>query len=161
MPQILYSKKSSLLVVTLIGLAALQLSAQPNSLPQAVVSAHTIYLENDTGFPELQYAAILELNKWGHFDYAESRQKSDLVLRLESGTVVHVLPPGQTPSNASFGDSVSIPRGHTRIALLDPKTSTTLWSDVHKTEGGKVKNGHLLDGLREAFETYEKNRSHS
>jgi hypothetical protein len=159
MPQILYSKKSSLLLVTVLGLAALQLYAQPNALPQAVVTAHTIFLENETGFPELQYAAILELNKWGHFDYAESRQKSDLVLRLESGTVVHVLPPGQTPGNASFGDSTSIPRGHTRIAILDPKTSATLWSDVHKTEGGKVKNGHLLDGLREAFEAYEKNRS--
>ena len=43
-------------------------------------------------------------------------------------------------------------QGHTRIALVDPKSGTTLWSDLHKTEGGKVKNGHLLDGLREAFD---------
>jgi hypothetical protein len=160
-PQILYSKKSSLLLVTVLGLAALQLSARPNSLPQAVVSARTIFLENETGFPELQYTAILELNKWGHFDYAETREKSDLVLRLDAGTKVHAVPEGQMPGTQSFGDTSAIPRGHTRIALVDPKTSTTLWSDVHKTEGGKVKNGHLLDGLREAFEEYDKTRSHS
>ena len=159
--QILYPKNSSLLLVAVLGFAALQLSAQPNELPPAVVSAHTIFLENETGFPELQYTAILELNKWGHFDYAESRQKADLVLRLDSGTSAHLIPQGQYPGNASFADNASVPRGHTRIALLDPRTSTTLWSDVHKTEGGKVKNGHLLDGLREAFEIYEKNRSRS
>jgi len=42
---------------------------------------------------------------------------------------------------------------------VDPKSGATLWSDLHKTEGGKVKSGHLLDGLRQAFEEYEKNRN--
>lgn len=57
----------------------------------------------------------------------------------------------------AFTDS-DIPKGHTRIALLDPKTNAMLWSDTHKTEGGKVKTGHLLDGLHEAFDSYEKSR---
>ena len=53
----------------------------------------------------------------------------------------------------------SVPAGHTKIALVDPKTGATLWSDLHKTEGGKVKSGHLLDGLRQAFDEYEKARN--
>ena len=161
--QLHFSKKSSLLLVVVLGLAALQMSARPNALPEAVVSAHTIYLENETGFPELQYTAILELNKWGHFDYAESREKSDLVLRLESASHVRVVPVGEYPGSSakSDADASPIPPGHTRIVLLDPKTSTTLWSDIHRTEGGKVKNGHLLDGLRGAFDEYAKNRSRS
>ena len=73
---------------------------------------------------------------------------------LSSGTHVRAVPDCQFPRptglNAFAEDAV--PPGHTRIALVDPKSGTTLWSDLHKTEGGKVKNGHLLDGLREAFD---------
>jgi hypothetical protein len=130
------------------------------SLPPAVVGAHTVFVENETGFAELQYTAILELNKWGHFDLAACRDKADLVLRLDNGTRVHALPDGQfpaTPTANSFADS-GVPKGHTRIALLDPKTGETLWSGIHKTDGGKVKSGHLLDSLREAFEEYEKGK---
>jgi hypothetical protein len=108
----------------------------------------------------LQYTAVLELNKWGHFEIAESREKVDLVLALSSGTQVRALPDGQYPRptglNAFTEDAV--PKGHTSVALLDPKTGATRWSDLRKTQGGKVKNGHLLDGLREAFDSYEKSR---
>jgi hypothetical protein len=155
------NRRSSLLVI-FVCLAALQLSAQPSTLPPAVVSAHTIFIENETGFPELQYTVILELSKWGRFELAESRGKADLVLRLDSGSSVRPLPEGQEPATGvnAFPES-PVPKGHTRIALIDPKTGATLWSDVHKTEGRKVKSGHLLDGLREAFDEYEKNRNHS
>jgi len=70
------------------------------------------------------------------------------------------VPEGQFPAAKgvdAFSDE-PVPPGHTRIALLDPKTSALLWSDVHRTEGGKVKNGHLLDGLREAFDSYDKGK---
>jgi hypothetical protein len=89
---------------------------------------------------------------------AESREKADLVMLLENGSHVRALPEGQFPStgNANAVAESDIPKGYTRIALLDPKTNSLLWSDTHKTEGGKVKNGHLLDGLREAFDSYEK-----
>jgi hypothetical protein len=36
-------------------------------LPQAVVNAHTVYSQNETGFTELEYKTIMELNNWGHF----------------------------------------------------------------------------------------------
>jgi hypothetical protein len=150
----------SLLFVILLCVCALPMSAQPANLPEAVTNAHTVFLVNQTGFPELQYTAVQELNKWGHFEIAESREKADLVLWLTSGTRVRALPDGQYPRptglNAFTEDAV--PKGHTRVALLDPKTGATLWSDLRKTEGGKVKNGHLLDGLREAFDSYEKSK---
>lgn len=150
--------KVHLLFVILFCACALRMAAQPANLPEAVTNARTVILVNQTGFPELQYTAVLELNKWGHFEIVESREKADLVLSLTSGTHVRALPDGQYPRptglNAFTEDAV--PKGHTRVALLDPKTGATLWSDLRKTEGGKVKNGHLLDGLREAFDSYEK-----
>jgi hypothetical protein len=153
--------KVHLLFVILFCACALRMVAQPANLPEAVTNAHTVILVNQTGFAELQYTAVLELNKWGHFEIVESREEADLVLSLTSGTHVRALPDGQYPRptglNAFTEDAV--PKGHTRVALLDPKTGATLWSDLRKTEGGKVKNGHLLDGLREAFDTYEKSKN--
>ena len=151
-------------VILLLGIflcaCALHATAQPPALPEAVTSAHTVFLVNDTGFPEMQYTLVLELTKWGHFEIAESREKADLVLSLSTGTHVRALPDGEYPRptglNAFAEDDV--PKGHTRVALLDPKTGATLWSDLRRTEGGKVKNGHLLDGLREAFDNYEKGK---
>jgi hypothetical protein len=149
-----------LLLTLTLCLIALETEAVPKALPDAVVHAHTIFLVNDTGFNELQYSTIFELNKWGRFDLVDSAEKADLILRLDSGNHVRAVPDGQLPSTAAApaNDDSEIPRGHTRISLLDPKNNTLLWSDTHKTEGGKVKNGHLLDGLREAFDAYEKSR---
>jgi hypothetical protein len=150
----------SFLLVLIFWVMTLQAGAHP-TLPQAVTSAHTVFIENETGFAELQYTALLELNKWGRFEVVESREKADLVLVLSSGTHVRAIPDGQFPRTTGLNafTEESVPKGHTKIALLDPKSGATLWSDTHKTEGGKVKNGHLLDGLRQAFEDYEKGKN--
>ncbi len=143
-----------------VCLIALQSAAVPKALPDAVVHAHSVFLINETGFNELGYSTVFELNKWGHFDLADSPEQADLILRLDSGNHVRAVPDGQFPSSAGLraADDTEIPKGHTRISLIDPKTNAVLWSDTHKTEGGKVKNGGLLDGLRDAFDSYEKGR---
>jgi len=148
------------LLALILCLIAVQARAVPKNLPDAITRAHTIFLVNETGFTELQYTAVLELTKWGRFDLVDSREKADLVMRLDGGNHVRALPEGQFPSTGGVNavSESDIPAGLTRVALLDPKTNAVLWSDTHKTEGGKVKNGHLLDGLREAFDSYEKSR---
>jgi hypothetical protein len=133
--------------------------AVPQSLPDSVTHANTIFIANETGYNELAYTLVLELSKWGRFDLVDSREKADLILRLDNGNHVRALPDGQYPGTNAFADSgPAVPKGYTRIALLDPKTNAMLWSDTHKTEGGKVKSGHLLDGLREAFDSHDKSR---
>jgi len=142
----------SLILVLFLNLLAQPLSAGPKALPEAILHARTVFVENETGFNELQYALVMELSKWGRFELAESRDKADLVMRLDNGNHVHVMPDGQSPNGPmnAFTEITEIPKGHTRISLLDPKNNALLWSDTHRTEGGKVKNGHLLDGLRDA-----------
>jgi hypothetical protein len=133
--------------------------AQPPVLPQAVVNAHAVFIQNETGFTELEYTTILELNKWGHFELAGSREKADLILRLDSGTRVRLVPESEgVPAANSAPAEELVPPGYTRIALLEPRSGRMLWSDKHRTEGSKVKNGHLLDELREAFRDYEKGK---
>jgi hypothetical protein len=153
-------RKATPLLVLLFWVMTLPAGARP-TLPQAVTSSHSLFLQNETGFPELEYTALLELNKWGRFEVVASQDKADLVLVLTSGTHVRAIPDGQFPRATGLNafTEESVPPGHTKIALVDPKTGSTLWSDLHKTEGGKVKSGHLLDGLRQAFEEYEKARN--
>jgi hypothetical protein len=103
-----------------------------------VPSEGSVFLENETGFHELQYTTVLELSKWGRFELAVSREKADLIRRLDNGNHVRVVPEGQFPSNKDVHAFTDEP--------------------VHKTDGGKVNNGHLLDGLREAFDSYAKSR---
>jgi hypothetical protein len=153
-------KPAAFPLVLIFWLMTLPAEARP-TLPQVVTSAHTVFLENETGFVELEYTALLELNKWGRFEVVASREKADLLLVLSSGTHVHAIPDGQYPRTTGLNafTEESVPKGHTKIALVDPKTGATLWSDTHKTDGGKVKNGHLLDGLRQAFDAYDKERN--
>lgn len=133
--------------------------ANSSRLPEVVVRAHTVFIENETGFTELEYATVLELSKWGHFEMAESREKADLILRLDTGSRVRAVPESEgVPSADRALAENPVPSGYTRIALLEPKTGQMLWSGKHKTEGAKVKSGHLLDELRDAFRDYEKGK---
>src|SRR5579862_6247492 len=158
-------RKSSFLLTGLsflmlvFWLAALKAEANSAGLPQALVKAHSVYIVNETGFSDLEFATILEIEKWGRFELAESHDKADLILRLDNASHVRAVPEGQVPSAADFaaGDN-AIPAGYTRVALLDPGSNQVLWSGLHKTEGGKVKSGHLLDELRDAFRDYYKGK---
>ena len=129
------------LVLIMLSFVPAQARSPHAILPQAVVDARTIYLESGTNPTGLEYTAILELNKWGHFVLVETKDGADLIMRLANRP----------------GDS-SVPKSYTLISLLDPKTGNLLWSDLEKTENSKVRNGHLLDGLRKAFDEYEKGR---
>lgn len=141
-------------------LAVVEMQGQPAPLPPAVMNAHSVFVENETGFMELQYTAVLELSKWGHFQQADSRDKADVVLVLSSGTHVHAIPDGQYPRTTGLNafSEEAVPKGYTKISLVDPKSGATLWSGLHKTEGAKVKSGHLLDELRQAYEETEKSK---
>ena len=133
--------------------------SQPAVLPEAVVNAHTVFIQNETGFAELEYATILELNKWGRFELAASRDKADLILRLDGATRVRLVREGAyVPAAVGEPMESAVPPGYTRIALLQPKTGRTLWWSRHKTEGNKVKNGQLLDELRDAFRDYDRGK---
>ncbi len=157
MPRYLHRLRIVFLIVLALFLPA-RGATGPQQLSSSVTSAHTIALENETGFTSLQYTAILELNKWGHFEVVGDRGSADVVLLLSSGSHVREVPEGQFPQAGmnAFAEGAAVPAGYTRVALVDPKTGSVLWSDLRKTDGGKVKNGHLLDGLRQAFDEYNR-----
>jgi len=133
------------------------------SLPTSVLSAQTIYVDNQTTSAELQNTAHTELAKWGRFQVVEAPQKADIVLRLSNGNYVKFVPrDGNFPaSNAMagkqnwMGADEAVPPGSTRISVIDAKSGNSLWSDIRKTDSPKAAT-HMLDGLRNAFDRKQK-----
>jgi len=131
-----------------------------------VLSAKTIYVDNQTADAELQHDAYLALGKWGRYEIVDSPQKADVVLRLAGSSVVKFVPGGDPSgtynpkpvSEKSAAGEELAPPGCTRLTLIEPKSGTTLWSEVRKTSKAQEKS-KLLEGLHEAVDQQEKSRS--
>jgi hypothetical protein len=134
------------------------------SLPRMVMNAKTIYVENHTTSAELQNTALTELAKWGRFQVVDSPEKADIVLQLSNGNYVKFVPGGDNSPAAApkvgkqdwVGADEAVPSGSTRVSVIDPKSGSSVWSDVRKTDTPKAST-HMLDGLRAAFDQAEKN----
>jgi len=158
---------SALLVIaTLLLLPALSWANEKRpSLPTSVLSARTVYVDNQTTSAELQNTAYTELSKWGRFQIVDAPQKADIVLRLSNGNYVKLVPAnGDSSANDPkpakqnwMGADEAVPPGSTRISVIDAKSGNSLWSDIRKTDNPKIAT-HMLDGLRNAFDQKEKGR---
>jgi hypothetical protein len=141
---------------------------KPSTLPAAIFSARTIYIDNRTNDAVLQNAATLGLAKWGHFQVVDTMEKADAILRL-TGTSYAQSVPSDTPpdmslksasthgSTAATGASLlpsgdeAAPDGFTRLTLLDAKSGAAWWSDLSKTNRPEAA-AHIVDSFRETFE---------
>ena len=134
------------------------------AVPSKVLSAKTIYVDNQTNDAELQHDAYMALSKWGRYQIVDSPQKADVVLRLSGSSVVKFVPGGDASTTynpkpvsekSAVGEDLARP-GCTRLTLIEPKSGTTLWSDVRKTSNSPEKS-KLLEGLHEAVDQQQKN----
>jgi hypothetical protein len=155
-----------LLAAMLLGLEIAHARDKHSTVPPKVLSAKTIFVDNQTNDAEIQHDVYMGLNKWGRYDIVDSPQKADLVLRLSGSSVVKFVPGGdpaatynpKTVSEKSAGGEELAPPGCTKITLVEPKSGTTLWSDVRKTSNAQEKS-RLLEGLHDAVDQQEKTRN--
>jgi hypothetical protein len=150
--------------VILVGPELAWGNTKPAAVPEKVLAARKIYVENQTNDAELQNYAYLELTKWGRFQIVDSPKKADVILRLNGGNTATLVPTGEKTYlyNSSAGGewrdkTEQVPGGFTRLTLIDPKTGSTLWSDQRKTMGPEARR-RIVDGLRDAVEQGEKTR---
>ncbi len=155
-----------LLAAMLSGIGLAQAKDKHAGVPSKVLSAKTIYVDNQTNDAELQHDAYMGLSKWGRFEIVDTPQKADLVLRLSGSSTVKFVPGGDPAAtynpkpvseNTADGEEFA-PPGCTRIALIEPKSGNTLWSDVRKT-GNAQEKSKLLEGLHDAVDQQEKNHN--
>ena len=151
------------LAAILLGFEQAQANDKRGAVPSKVLPARTIYVDYQTTDASLQNDAYMGLNKWGRYEIVDSPQKADLVLRLSGSSVVKFVPGGdpsatynpKPASENSAGGEELAPPGCTRLTLIDPKSGTTLWSEVRKTSNPQEKS-KLLDGLHDAVNQQEK-----
>jgi hypothetical protein len=140
-----------------------QANDKPGALPAKVISAKTIYVDNQTNDAEIQHDAYMGIGKWGRYEIVDSAQKADLVLRFTGSSVVKFVPGGDPAatyepkpvSESSAQGEELAPPGFTRLSVIDAKTGATLWSDLRKTSNSQEK-GKLMDGLHDAVDRQEK-----
>jgi hypothetical protein len=158
-----FSSALVILATSLLSPPLAQANDKRPSLPTSVLSARTIYVDNQTTSAELQNTAYTELAKWGRFQVVDAPQKADIVLRLSNGNYVKFVPGGENvPAHDPkvekqnwMGADEAVPPGSTRISLIDAKSGNSLWSDIRKTDSPKAAT-HMLDGLRNAFDQKQK-----
>jgi hypothetical protein len=151
------------LVIFLLSPAFLRANEKRPSLPTSVLSARTVYVDNQTTSSELQNTAYTELSKWGRLQIVDAPQKAEIVLRLSNGNYVKLVPAGekvpahdpQAGQQNWMGADEAVPPGSTRISVIDPKSGNSLWSDIRRTDNPKAAT-HMLDGLRMAVDQKQK-----
>jgi hypothetical protein len=156
------NKSMLFIVVILLGSGIAGANEKRAALPSKVLSAKTIYVDNQANDAELQHDSYMALSKWGRYEIVDSPQKADLVLRLYGSSAVKFVPGGDPsatynpkPVNETANQEELAPPGCTRLKLIEPKTGTTLWSEVRKTSNAQEKS-KLLEGLHEAVDQQEK-----
>ena len=134
-----------------------------------ILSAKTVYFDNQTGADAVGAAALAQLKKWGRFQIIQDRKSADLVLLLSAdpyngGYVIYS--GGQTGTIDSNGhvqeDRVpnynrQAPVRDAYLTVIDPKTGHNLWSASHVWGGlltGKNSAGERL--LKELEKQVEK-----
>jgi hypothetical protein len=120
-----------------------------------ILSAKTVYLDNQTGVEAVGNAAVAQLRKWGRFQIVHEKQTADLILLLSAdpyngGYIIFAS--GQTGSVDAHGniEQDRIPN-YNRLApvrdayltVIDPRSGQNLWSDSHVWGG-------LLTGMNSA-----------
>lgn len=123
-------------------------------LPVGLISAHTIYLINDSGDLKAYDNFYKELAKWGRFKVVTSRDEADIVAVLTTtstysltlGTATGLTTGGVTTMS---GTAMSVPSENLYLKIFERKTGDTLWSD--STEKW-ITRGHapskLIDNLK-------------
>jgi hypothetical protein len=147
----------------LLAAAQIALANKKPTLPDAVLFAKTISVDNQANDAGLQHSAYMALAHWGHFQVVAAPDKADVVLRLTGSSFISSAPSDTPPdmslkpSRSSQGGNDSLlpngaavaPEGFTRLTLMDGKSGAVLWSDLSRTNKPEIAL-HMLDGLRDA-----------
>jgi hypothetical protein len=108
-----------------------------------ILSAKTVFFDNQTGVEAVGTAAVAQLRKWGRFQMVHDKQRADLILLLSAdaykGEYI-IFASGQTGTIDADGhieqDRVPnynrlAPVRDAYLAVIDPRSGKNLWSASH------------------------------
>lgn len=147
---------SVLIIASLASSAAAQVHKKLPLSP-IILSAKSVYFDNQTAVAAVGDKALAQLKKWGRFQIVQDRKQADLIILLSAdpykgGYIITA--GGQTGTIEKNGhlqeDPVPnymplAPVRDVSLTVIDPKTGENLWSDSHQWGG-------LLTGFNSAGE---------
>ena len=127
------------------GLLATVTAQNRGNLPRRLLTAKSVYFEDQTGFAAVGGDALRELERWGRFQVVRSRDQADLVFVLSSKVESETL--ASPTEDRRFGPDLSF---HFRyrpanayLTVDDAITGERLWAGRHVWGG-------LLTGFNSA-----------
>jgi hypothetical protein len=124
--------------------ASVAFAGQHAPLPLALMSAKTLYIENNSGEAKLADRCYDELSKWGRFKIVSDPKQADVIFQI--GTHVRTYGySGRSTTDANGSTDTSLTEetaGFTTISVVNP-TGQVLWSDTRRW-------GSLFAGFRSA-----------
>ena len=149
-----------LLVVVLTILALGEMSAQrnePSRLSPLVLTAKSIYFDNQTDAPKVGEKALKRLKKWGRFQIVQDRRQADLIFLLSAdpykggylifadGTTGTIDKTGKIHEESTPYYNRAAPVRYAYLTVIDPHSGGKLWSE-------EARWGGLLTGFNSVGE---------
>ncbi len=129
----------------LVGLSSLTVNGAAKGkhipLPPQVLTAKTVYIDNQSGFARLGDRAYEQLQKSGRVQVVQDRKQADLIFLLSeleynqgyvtsgSTTTTKVDKSGNIKTSSSPTYSTPVSTHYIYLTVIDPKTGDNLWSD--------------------------------
>ena len=135
-------------------------------LPSKVLSAKTIYIQDESGHAEIGDKAYTELKAWGKYQIVDAKEKADLILVLtisqkqmqrDSYDAVNFYnyktgawTQGTVPSSSTITWS------YTQVRLVDGTSGQIAWADERAWGKKKSATMELLKSLQQRVNEQEK-----
>lgn len=144
-----------LLAVTCLLSTAAAKGKKHLPLPAQIMTAKTVYIDNQSGIAKLGDRAYEQLSKWGRFQIVSERKQADLILLLSA----HAYDGGYITTGGGQSGSIDqngninttnqptytthVTVAYTYLTVIDPKSGENLWSDSKRW-------GNLYTGFHSA-----------
>jgi hypothetical protein len=140
-------------------------------LPAKVLTAKTVFIQNDSSYADLADKAYTQLKAWGRFQVVDAKEKADLILVLTSASTQTQGSGSEWMSMCNFqtgacaGGSVPSSKTNTwnfsRVKLIDASTGDTAWADQMVWGAKYSATVELVKALRQRIEEQERQNQSS
>jgi len=138
--------------------------------PAKVLSAKTIFIQNETNQPGIADKAYTQLKSWGKYQIVDSKEKADLVLLFTLGyshtqhqdsdyVSLYNSQTGAYTSGVVPGGTTTVTWTYTQVRVIDPATSDVMWADERPWLRKRSATDELMEVLRQRVEEQEKESS--
>ncbi len=134
-------------------------------MPDRVLKAKTVYLDDQSGYPGVGDKAYQELTKWGRFTVVDNRKGADLILLISAraytgGYLATSNGQVNTAGGGVYGQASTI--GIPLVAIygyltfIDPNSGEMVWSEVKRAKWSAGHTVHaMFDELRKRMAEQE------